>query len=375
MQDITVDWNWVDNLKEFIKSLESIEATDSLCIEESKKTTSKLIDKIIIKYNWLNSEDTNKIIKLINQEWVQKYSSSDLLKQFKKFKFDIWSNSYSNFKLIKHSFPFCESFKCKLNLSKDLKVISNSLLFQNGVKSFEFYHNDDIKLYDSFISNIWDIRPKSVWIKSQNFKYKSESNLIDVLSQLPNKMKITFGNEIRKFPISLWFSDTILKIYQSDRDNYKLFEWKSFVFVVNQEYLEHIKIALHKSKSDLDWFELSLKSYVKAEFEDFNSTFKLEQCLKYDSWFPQQISDNESQWIVCVLAKDLNKVKLDSSITSFKNHAETVKFLISKWPKSFSHWLKFPNDFKFLSDIANMYPKNWIYSADIYLWRIRSLTK
>ena len=93
-------------------------------------------------------------------------------------------------------------------------------LFKNGVKSFKFFNfkPDYTKISDKFLSNINEIKPKSVWLKSNGFEYKTRLNFIDLLSQLPNKMQIKFGNDSELInPIQLDFSKTYLKFFQSSQ--------------------------------------------------------------------------------------------------------------------------------------------------------------
>ena len=53
-----------------------------------------------------------------------------------------------------------------LNLSSDLEIATNPMLYQNGVGLIwiESESDDVICLSKNFISNIWKIKPKYLWI-------------------------------------------------------------------------------------------------------------------------------------------------------------------------------------------------------------------
>ena len=225
----------------------------------------------------------------------------------------------SIFRSINNSFPFWERFEFKCYLSKDLEIVTDPMLYQNGIGLISFENNyNAINLSDKFISNIWEIRPKSVSIKSKQFVYKKESNFIDLLVKLPSKMKIIFKwNDFYNW-ISLRFSNTVLKISNNDRGDFAIFEWKSFLYKIDKDNIKDIKFEDHNSEPDLDWLKLKLRNNYKIEFEDFSPITK-EQAGKYDSYFPQFILDNESWWTVAVLVKDLNNFKIYSPIDPFND--------------------------------------------------------
>ena len=261
-----------------------------------------------------------------------------------------------------------------MNLSSDLEIVTNPMLYQNGVGSLTFENsNNDIHLSDNLISNIWKIKPKSVSIKTKKFVYKNESNFIDILLNLPSKMKITFKWGYQWTPISLKFSNVILKIVQNNREDFTLFEWKSFLYEIDWGNIKDIKFENHFFEPYLDWLKLKLRNNYKVEFEEFNPLTE-EQADEYDNCFPQFIWNNESWWTVAVLVKDLNNFKLHSPIASLNKPDWSLNRLVSKWSKLkyFSHELEFPNHFKYLDNIISLFPKNWVFTVKIPFKYIQS---
>ena len=213
---------------------------------------------------------------------------------FKKFELSFDKINYSKFKLIKHSFPFCKMIDFRFKLSDKYEILTNPILYQNGVESLNFYwYNGFINLSDKFISNIKEIKPKSVYIQDE-FYYRSKLNFIDTLSGLPDKMKITFGIGKGFKSMSLWFLNTVLKIFQNDRVSFALFEWKSFK-VWDWLKIESIKRNRHSLDPYSDWLALCLDKYGQVEFEEFKLISEKEQVDKVDKCFPQYIPDSKSK--------------------------------------------------------------------------------
>ena len=354
---------------ELAHKLKSFDAANSLFFEENKENTLKTIHKVIIEYNWRNDEETDEIIELINQKLDKKYSNSNILQLFERFKF-IWREiDYSKFQLINKSFPFWENLSFYLKYSRDLEIVTNPILYQNGIGSLELYDTNNILHFSGkFISNIWEIKPKSFLIKSKNFVYKKESNFIDVLQKLPSKMKITFKWGKLYLKTSLIFSNAVLKISQNDRDNFTIFEWKTFLYEIDRNNIKDIMFEGYSSEPDLDWLKLKLRNNYKIEFEEFNPITK-EQADEYDSCFPQHILNNESWWTVAVLVKDLNNFKLHGPIASLNDPDWNLNCLESKWSglKYFSHELEFPCDFERLTNIISLLPKIWVFTVKVLL--------
>ena len=196
------------------------------------------------------------------------------------------------------------------------------------------------------------------------FEYKSESNFIDVLLNLPSKMKIIFERGYQRKLISLKFSNTVLKIVKNDREDFTLFEWKSFLYEIGWDNIKNIKFEDHSSEPELDWLKLGLRNNYKVEFEEFNPLTE-EQVVKYDNCFPQFIWDNESWWTVAVLVKNLDSFKLHGPIDSHNELDWSLNRLVSKWSelKYFSHELTFPDHFKYLANIISLIPKNWVFTV------------
>ena len=191
-----------------------------------------------------------------------------------------------------------------------------------------------------------------------------ESNFIDVLLNLPSKMKIIFQLGYPIKPIFLKFSNTVLKIVQNDRKDFTLFEWKSFLCEIDRDNIKDIKFENHSSESKLDWLKLELRNNYKVEFEEFNP-LAIKQAGKYDSCFPQHILDNESWWTVAVLVKDLDSFKFHTPIASLYEPDWSLNRLVSRWSglKYFSHELEFPDHFKYLANIISLFPKNWVFTV------------
>ena len=261
MRDIAIyssDWKITP---EFVNQMKSIKTARCICWVGEEDNTNTLIDHFIFKF-WLHKEDrVDKIAELLKQEWTQRDCIVHHLKLLKRFRFYFGEWDWSKVRIIKRSFPFWELIDCEWYLAEDLEVMTNPILYQNGVQSFRFYHyENNIYISNKFISNIWEIKPKSIRLKCEDFEYKSKSNFIDILSQLPNQMQITFKKDNWAEPISLRFSRTFLKIHQADRNEFLLLEWKWFIFEIDQNYLKNIKVMNH-SNSNLEWLVLNLKHY------------------------------------------------------------------------------------------------------------------
>ena len=255
-------------------------------------------------------------------------------------------------------------------LSEDLETMTNPMLYKNGVKSFEFYsHKRCINLSSIFISNIWEIKPESIWIKTKRFKCNSESDFFEILKNFPKKMQITFGEGDWDKSVSLSFINTTLKIFQVDKNEFWYFKWKSFIFEFDQKYINDIKFEYLDSDKSSDWLLLSFEYYDKITFEDFDIIIDQNQIEEYNSYFPILTSDSNNKGTIVVLAKNLDKVNLHSSIVSLVGSHNTAKWLTYKlWElASFSHRLELPRDFEYLNKIINLFPQNSKYTLIIHL--------
>ena len=247
--------------------------------------------------------------------------------------------------------------------------MTNPMFYQNGAQSLKIFIPKaifNIHLSDKFISNIWEIKPKSVHLKCNDFKYKSKSNFIDVLSQLPNQMKITFSKFYWLEPISIRFSNVVLKIIQDDRDDFLLIEWKSFIYKISQYDLEDIKVVKFDSESNSEWLKLNLALYGVIVFEDFNQIIDLKQAINVNNSFPKSTSKSKNERTIFVLAKNIFEVQIQNSIVSLKDPDGTVEWLISKWSemKSCSKKLSLPDDYKYLSSIIKLFPSTTKYTIE-----------
>ena len=278
---------------------------------------------------------------------------------FKKFELNFDNINYSKFKLIKHSFPFCKMIKFGIKLSDKYEILTNPILYQNGVESLKFYWDCYfINLSDKFISNIKEIKPKSVYIQHE-FYYRSKLNFIDTLAGLPDKMKIIFEKDKGLEPISLWFSNTVLKIFQNDRVDFALFEWKSFKVTYWLKF-ESIERKRHSTDLYSDWLALCLDKYGQVEFEDFKLISEKEQAEEVDKCFPPYIPDSKSKRTVLILTKDLIDAKLFSWIIPWEVDDVTDHsfYLRSSKLKSSIFTILLPNDFWCIANISKLPSQN-----------------
>ena len=182
MQDITIESSDFELIIPLKNKMESIRVHDHLKIKEAICNTPTLIDKVILKYCIKLKKELQSFAQSLNQQWIDKTNKSNLLKIFKRISVSCDKCSLIN-KLIKQSLPSWEIIECKCYLSKGLEIMTNPKIYQNGAQSFKFFSpngKDNIYLSDKFISNIWEIKPKSVHLRSIDFEYKSKSNFIDV---------------------------------------------------------------------------------------------------------------------------------------------------------------------------------------------------
>ena len=290
---------------------------------------------------------------------------------FKRFEFYFNCKNYLDLKKIKNSFPSWTSIEFNwLRTSEDLEVVTNPVLYQNGVRLFKFdFNNYLIDLSDKFISNILEIKPKSVWLKSNKFEYKTKFNFIDVLSKFPKEMKLTFGNGQWDKPILLRFSNTVFWIFDEDKKKQMFFKWKSFLFQINQENIKDIRIEHHDSDSDLVRLVLHLNNYDKIEIENFEQILIENTITKIDPFIPDSISKLMSNWKIKIFPKDLSEIKLHNSIASLVDQDGVVILLISKLSQSKSFWyeLVLPRDIKYLFEMTVLFPLNKWEIARIYL--------
>ena len=166
MQDITIGIFSRGKVIELAYKIKSIDEANSLYFEENKESTLKIIDKVIVDYKRWNEDQTDEIIELINHKSDINYSNSSILQLFERFQFSFSNVNISKFKLINNSFPFWEKLELWYEILKDLEIITNPIHYQNGIGSLELYDDSNNMLHfsDKFISNIWEIKPKSVWI-------------------------------------------------------------------------------------------------------------------------------------------------------------------------------------------------------------------
>ena len=231
--------------------------------------------------------------------------------------------------VVKRCFPFCKVIEFVFELSEEYEIITNPILYQNGVGSLKFRsYTNTINLPDKVISNIKEIKPKSVYFEHK-FLYQCKLNFIDILTELPNQMKITFEKDKWPEPISLWFSNTVLKIFQNDRDDYTLFKWKSFRFEIKQKYFEDIKGVRHCKDIYSGWLALCLDNYSQVEFEDFKKISDTEQAAEVDRCFPEYTPDSTSKWTVFIWAKDLIEAKLNCNISFFNQNSIWIFWVIN----------------------------------------------
>ena len=283
--------------------------------------------------NFNNDDNFERIADFANSENFNIDNKINLLNLFKKIYLDFFEVNISNLKLIKQSFPFCTRIRIECLSSKEFETLTNPILYQNGVQLFEFTnYRNCIYLSNNIISNIKEINPKSVCFKGKVL-YKWKLNFIDILSGLPNKMKITFEKSNSYDPISLWFSNTVLKIFQTDRDEYNLFEWKLFKFKIDQNYFKSIKGEYNWTNPNSSWLALRLDNYNQVEFEDFNLISNKELADEVDLWFPPCIPDIKNKWTVFILAKDLIDAKLSSWVIYSQVYSGTAQWLLLKWSK------------------------------------------
>ena len=362
---------WIDPYKlllnnYFINKLQSIESANRFSIEESSENTQKVIDNVIICLYF--KEDDNyeeKITNFWDPEYFNFNNKINLLSLFKKFELSFDNINYSEFK---HSFPFCKEITFVLKPTDDYEIITNPILYQNGVESLKFRHyfKNTFNLSAKIISNIKEIKPKSVYIHHE-FLYEGQLNFIDILSQLPTKMKITFVKDAGYIPISLWFSNTVLKIFQNDRDDFTLFEWKSFKFKIGQKYFKYIKGEHYYKDPNSDWLALDLDYYSQVEFEDFKLISNKEQAAEIDHCFPRWIPDFMGKWTVFILAKDLIEAKLNCWVFSRGADIGAAQWLFSRWSRLKSSIFTFFlfSDSKYITNINNLPPQNIKLSAYI----------
>ena len=325
----------------------------------------KALRKLLITFVFFSffnefNDSEKKIVNFSNPEYCNIDCKINLLSLFKKFELSFSYINYSNFKIIERSFPFCKKIDFAFKLSDEYEIITNPILYQNGVQSLKFCgYKNTISLSSKFISNIKEIKPKSVYLQNK-FLYEGKLNFIGILSELPTKMKITFGEFYLSEPMSLWFSNTVLKIFQKDRDDFALFEWKSFKIWTDTKYLEYIKGEHHCTDPYSDWLALCLNKYNSIEFEEFSLISNKEQAAEIDHSFPQCIPNSKSKWTVFILAKDLIGAKLHSWIISSKANSRAIQWLISRWSKlkSTIFTISLPSDSEYITNINKLPPQN-----------------
>ena len=342
---------------DFINKLKLIESAKCKSPKESPEYIPKVIDDVIICFDF-NEDDNYEILNFWDPEYFNVDNKINHLSLFKKIELNFDKINYSKFKLIKHSFPFCKMIDFRFKLSDKYEILTNPILYQNGVESLKFdWHNGFINLSDKFISNINEIKPKSVYIQHE-FYYRSKLNFIDILTELPDKMKITFGTDIGS-KSTLWFSNTVLKIFQNDRVGFALFKWKSFKVRVWLE-IENIKRKRHSTDPYSDWFALCLDEYGQVEFDDFKLISEKEQAEEVDKCFPLYIPDSESKRTVLILAKDLIDAKLFSWIIPRKVDCRTDNLLFLRSSKLISSifTILLPNDLRYITNISKLPPLN-----------------
>ena len=314
-------------------------------------------------------ESINLLIWSIKNE--PKLYELNNFRYLKRFRFNFDKIDYSKLKKIKQSFPFWELIDWNLDLLDDLEIVTNPFLYQNGVQSFIF-HNWSAYISDKFVANIREIKPKYLCIESSSL-CQNQLNLIDILSELPSKMKITFKWRKQLKPITLWFSNVILKVFQNDRDDFMLFEWKSFMFKISQNYLKDIKVEHLGIESYLDMLVLNLDHYLQIEFEDITPILNNDQALNVDEYFLQYIQDSKSNWEILVRAKDIARIDVKNSIVWLEDLNGNVEWLTLKWAelKNYFYELTFPYELEYLPNLVSLLPQTWKYTILLCLDELR----
>ena len=355
MEDI-----WIHSCRlwdsDFINKLQLIESANYLSPEEPPENTQKIIDNVILCFDFYEIEITDignpkldsdngeiNILSLFNSIWIR-YACKD----------------YSKLKQTEQSFPFCWEIEFKVKLSEEYEILTNPTLYKNGVNSLKFSSgNALINLSDKFISNIKEIKPRSVFLEGRVL-YWGKLNFIDILTELPSKMKITFEKDKGGNSISLWFSNTVLKIFQKDRENFSLFKWKLFKFGIEKRYFKNIKRKHQHTDLYSDWLALRLDNYFHVKFEDFKLISNKEEATEIDHYFPPCIPDFKSKCTVFVLVKNLIDARLDNWIISRKADFGAAQWLFSRWSKlkSFIFKLYLPYELDFINRVSKLPPQN-----------------
>ena len=262
---------------EFMDKLKSISVVNNISIAEAEGRASNLLDHLILNIELLEQVDIDFLLRLLNQEWIELEGDPNPLNVFKRLKILFGGWNYSKFHMVQNSFPFCELVEFDCYSINDFETMTNPILYQNGVKSFNFANhlNNKSCLTDKFISNIWKFNPKSL---IQIFAGFCIPNLIKILPKLPNNMKFSNGESYKWNSIKLWFSNTTLMIIQRDWDEPLFLKWKLFNFEINNNKLWDIRIAHNDSELYSDWLILSLDNSDLYEFEEFR-TFSTEKKL------------------------------------------------------------------------------------------------
>ena len=370
MQDIVIDSSYQLSA-ELLFKMKSIPAISDHFITEWGDCSATLIEKVIWEYCLLDEAKFDTLREFVNQISTDNEVELNLIKYFKRFNIHVFKN-WSEFEYFEQTLPFWESIEWEFSKSSDIEIMTHPSLFKNGVKSFKFFNfkPDYTKISDKFLSNINEIKPKSIWLKSNGFEYKTRLNFIDLLSQLPNKMQIKFGNDSELInPIQLDFSKTYLKFFQSGKKDCLILKWKFFSLKFDNKYAKNIKVMHHSSEPNSECLIINLDNFDNIEFKDFEPVLNKEEIKVIDSNFPDSISCFKSKWTIVALAKDLAQVKLNSSITLLYNLDETVQYLNWKWSeiKSYIHKLWFPQDYEYFSGTASPFSSNKKYSVEFCL--------
>ena len=111
----------------------------------------------------------------------------------------------------------------------DLNYLINSKLYLNRIKSVTviFENDDDIDIFSLASLKFKTTNLKNFWLTYN----KRKKNLISVLSNMPDGSTVEIKSEFNnQFNWILSFSNSVIRVYEKDRDGCIAFYWKTFTF-------------------------------------------------------------------------------------------------------------------------------------------------
>ena len=364
--------NLINKLAPYHDILNSNKLTDenNWTSTESNWNSCSIIDKFMIKdfYDFIVDE-THFILPQYFIDASKLFESELCWKPFYKlFSLYLTYNSYSqtlsiledigNIGMKIHFVHISASNK------EELEDLTNPKYFHKGLSILRITLDDTIMLTNTFFDNInW------IGLKTIIFEFDDEVtgsfDIIRILKNVPQRIKLNFRHEFTFDSCSLWFKNVPIKIIQSNCEDPLFVKWNAFKCYVEIDQLSKnfwfSWVDLETSKDTSETF-IHLKFSKEYKFDCCKLIDESEIMKTYKIKFPNHHSMSECELIIPM--KCLYSVYYRSkSILSLISHEDKLEFMkeISKAQK-IQCKIGYCSGLQYLSECASLFPQSCRYS-------------